>query len=986
MSLAIAQNKQVSGTVTDETGEPVIGASVIAKGTTTGTVTDLDGKFSFSVPGNVSTLVVRYLGYVETEAPASTDVRILLKSDAKALDEVIITGYGVTRKVAFTGSAQVVDSKTIEKTTDADPIRSLQGSVAGFQMTAETGQPGGFNSVLIRGLGSINSGTQPLYVIDGVPITTGKFGMRYTENATLNPLSGLNSNDIEAISILKDATATSIYGARAANGVIVITTKSGKSAKTKVNFKAKMGTSMLPERNEYRMLNAADWYDFINHMAYNSGWLDELNLEEAKSMVSDPDWFGINADPNADTDWYKAVTRTGITQDYNVDITGGDEKTKFFISGGYYDETGIVIGKDLKRFSGRMNLENKVNQYITIGVNAFASYQNMNYGAGGGYYSDPITQALMQLPVQPIYNEDGSWNMDTDNGYNPVAQRSEKGDKSTAKQYKAIVSPWLKVNFLKDFTFISKYGMDFYNTKEFGLWSMLQPQGNDMGMLGEEGNTYETLWTWTNTLNWIKSLGVNHVNLLLGQEMQYANEDEAYLAASNYPTDEVITIENAATPSDAATSIANYALSSVFLNAEYDYDNKYYLSASLRRDGSSRVGENERWGTFWSVGAKYRIINESFMESIKKQISNLTLRASYGTAGNQDIDWYKARGLYGFGYNYLNNPGMIPTQIANPNLTWEKANKFNTGIELGLFNKVSIDVDYYNNLTTSMLFEVPLSRTTGFPSTMRNVGEMKNSGIEAIITYNAISNKDLQWNLSLNITKNKNEIVKLSTDKPIEGTYTIREVGYPYYTFKMNEYAGVDPETGEQLWYKGEEGTETTTNYNEAGKRYLGEADPKFYGGFSSDLKFRDFDFSFLFSYSIGGKVYNSAARYDENIGNPWGNTTEYVYKNMWKEPGDVTRVPAPVYGAVTSHSSRFLMDGSYIKLQNIQLGYNLPKNIAEQIKLGGVRLYVSAENLKTWALGDDFRGISPEAAADGILWWNYPMSRKIMFGLNINF
>jgi TonB-linked SusC/RagA family outer membrane protein len=987
--VAIAQNTQAaSGVVLDETGEPVIGASVVAKGNVAmGTVTDMDGRFVLNVPGSEKTLIIKYLGMQTQEVAAAPNVRVVLLSDVKALEEIVITGYGVTRKVAFTGSAQTVDGKTITKTTDADPIRSLQGSVAGLQMNAETGQPGGYNSVLIRGLGSFNSGTQPLYVIDGVPITTGKQGIRKEEEATINPLSGLNSNDIESISVLKDATATAIYGARAANGVVVITTKSGKSGNTKVNFSAKIGAATLPKRGEYRMLNAAEWYDFQKHLLYNSGFIDELSLEKTKAFAVDPDGLGLDIDPNADTDWYKAVTRSGTTQDYNLDISGGDTKTKFFISGGYYDETGVVIGKDLQRFSGRINVENKISRFVSIGINTFASYQKMNYGAGGGYFSDPLTQSMMQLPVQPIYTKDGSWNMNTVNSYNPVAQRSEKGDKNIAKQYKAIVSPWVKVNFLNDFTFLSKYGMDYYNAKEFGLWSMLQPQGSDMNMMGEEANTYTALWTWTNTLNWMKSFGLQNINVLVGQELQKATMEEAYLAGSNYPGDNVYTVENAATPSQVSTGISNYALSSFFLNAEYDYNSKYYVSGSLRRDGSSRFGVNNKWGTFWSVGAKYRIINELFMESVKDKISNLTLRTSYGTTGNQDIDdWYKARGLYGFGYNYLKKPGMIPTQIANPDLRWEQTAKFNVGVELGLFNKISVDLEYYNNRTTDMLFEVPITMATGFATTMLNVGEMKNAGVEATVNYNAISNTDLQWDLSFNITHNKNEIVKLSTDQPIEDTYTIREVGRPYNTFKMKEYAGVDPETGKQLWYKGETGKETTDDYNEAGKRYLGEADPKVYGGFSSNLKWHDFDFSFLLNYSLGGKVYNSAARYDENINNPFGNTTEYVYKNMWKNPGDITQVPKPLYGSINSHSSRFLMDGSYIKLQNIQLGYNLPHDLVKQAKLAGVRLYVSGENLKTWALDKDFRGASPETGPDGVLWWNYPLSRKVMFGLNINF
>lgn len=431
IGLVAAQTKTITGTViSNDDGEPVIGATIVVKGNATvGTITDYDGNFTLNVPDNAKTLVISYIGMLTQEVGITSNIRVVLKSDIHQLDEIVVTGYGVTRKAAFTGSAQVVDVEVITKTTDADPIRALQGTVAGFQMSAETGQPGGFNKVLIRGLGSMNSGTEPLYVIDGVPITTGKFGMREDEEATVNPLSSLNNSDIESISILKDATATSIYGSRASNGVIVITTKKGKSGKTKVNFSAKLGVAKLPKRNDYRMLNAAEWFDFETHLLGNSGAIEKGNLQEAKKFISDPDGLGILVDPNADTDWYKEVTRDGFTQDYNLDISGGNDKLRFFVSGGYYDETSIVIGKDFQRFSGRMNIENQFNKYVSFGVNAFGSYSKMNYGAGGGYFSDPLTQAYMQLPVQPVHNPDGSWNMDTDNGYNPVAQRSKYGDK-----------------------------------------------------------------------------------------------------------------------------------------------------------------------------------------------------------------------------------------------------------------------------------------------------------------------------------------------------------------------------------------------------------------------------------------------------------------------------------------------------------------------------------------------------------------------------
>ena len=986
IGLATAQNLQVTGNVTSaDDNEPVIGASIIVKGTATGTVTDFDGNFTLEVPSNSKVLVISYIGMKSQEVKAGRNLRIVMEPDMQALDEVVVTGYGVTRKAAFTGSAQVVDNKVITKTTNADPIQSLSGSVAGLQLSSDTGQPGGFNSVMIRGLSSFNSGTQPLYVVDGMPITSGKQGMRSDEDATINPLATLNPNDIESVSVLKDATATSIYGARAANGVVVITTKQGKAGKTKFNFSTKVGTSSLQSIGDYRHLGRDNWYDYISIMAKNNGYVDETGVEAGKAFAMDADGLGLSPD-GSDTNWFDEVTRNGFTQEYNLDISGGTKALKYFMSAGYYDETGVVIGKDLKRYSGRLNIENTVSKYVTIGINTMGSYTKMNNGAGGGYFSDPITQAYMQLPIFSPFKEDGSYNFDTANGYNPVAQRSDNGDKNIGKQVKLTVSPWIRANY-KDFTFSSRYGLDYYNVKEFGLWSMMQPQGRDMNMLGEQGNDYTTMWTWTNTLNYIHAFEDHHVNVLLGQEAQHTTLEGSYLSGSNYPGDMVTTVENAAKPGDAATYISENAMLSYFANAEYDYKDKYYASASFRRDGSSRFGADRKWANFWSAGAKYRFATEEFMDFSSDWLTNGTIRASYGTTGNSELsNWYQALGLYGLGYNYRNEPGMIPTQVENKDLAWEKTKKFNVGAELGFFNKVSVDFDYYINTTTDMLFEVPLSFTTGFSSIMQNVGEMQNKGIELVVNYNPITTKNFRWDVTLNLTHNKNEIVALSTDNPIENPYTIREAGHPYNQFKMKEYAGVDPATGEQLYYLNETGDETTTSYNDAAKRYLGTADPDVYGGLSNNFRLYDFDFSFQLFYSLGGKVYNSAARYDENTHSLFANTTEYIYENFWREPGDITDVPAPQHGLNHSHSSRYLMDGSYLKLKTMQLGYTLPKGLLSQTPLTNVRVYVSGDNLYTWALGSDFRGLNPETSSTGIIWWNYPPARKVMFGLNVSF
>lgn len=612
-------------------------------------------------------------------------------------------------------------------------------------------------------------------------------------------------------------------------------------------------------------------------------------------------------------------------------------------------------------------------------------------GAGGGYFSDPITQAFMQSPITSVKKEDGSWNFDTVNGYNPVAQRSELGDQSLAKQYRILLSPYIQINFTPDLYFMTRGGADIYLVDEFGYWSFLQPQGSDMKGMGENSNTTRSLLSITNTLNYLKTFNEKHnVNFLLGQEAQYTYLKEAYLAGSNYPVDFLPQVSNTAVPGSASTSIDKVALASFFANAEYDYNNKYYVSGSFRMDGSSRFGSNNRWAPFWSVGAKYRISEESFMKGSSEWLNNLTIRASYGTSGNSEVggSWYAARDLFGFGYNYNGVPGMGHAQFGNPDLKWEKTQKFNVGLDFTLLKRFTVEFDYYNHRTTDMVFAVPTSYVTGLGSYYKNVGELKNSGIEASITAQIFNTSDFSWSMTLTGSHNKNEVVKLSTDNPIEGAIQITEAGRPLYQFKMKEYAGVDPETGNPMWYVGESGNETTTSYNKAGKRYLGTANPDFQGSLSSTMNFHGFDFAFQLNYSLGGKVYGDNLRYDEQIGGSFGeNFTEYVYKNRWQKPGDITDVPRlEAFGASNKASSQFLMDGDYLKIRSLTLGYTFPFKWTEKAFISRLRLYVQADNIYTFGAGN-YRGFDPSGiGANGVQWWNFPTPRNVVFGANISF
>ena len=1013
---ALAQTKVNGTVVTQLDNEPVIGASIMVVGTNEGTVTDANGRFELVMPEGKKTLRITYVGMEPLEVSARPNMRIVLADDENALSEIVVTGYGVTRKAAFTGAASTVSSKTIANKTDANPIKALDGSVSGLQLTMASGQPGAPATIFIRGRNSLNSGTQPLYVVDGVTYSSDVVGIRAEEGQEISPLANLNANDIETITVLKDATATSIYGARAANGVIVITTKKGKGGKPKVNFNAKIGWQFMPAYKHFK-------YNPAGADQYNELWAEACANEKADLGADSGvqyymDGLGLNYDAQGykdfmiwgteiytqegkTTNWLDEVTRTGFTQNYSVDVQGGGAVAgtpSYYLSLDYLKDQAIVIGKDLQRYSFRFNFEHEPSKVVKFGFNTNFVYSETNMGAGGGYFTDPITQAFMQSPLSPVYTEEGAWNFKTVNDYNPVAIRSGKGDQSLAKQYRVLFSPWVQINFMKDLHFLSRASIDAHVVDEFGFWSFMQPQGKDMRGMGEDSNNYNIHLSITNTLNYIKTFNkVHNLNVMLSQEAQKTILKQAYLAGSNYPVEDMPQVQLAATPSSARTTMDRMTLASFFGNVEYDYANKYYLSASLRADGSSRFSKDNRWGVFASVGAKYRISAEKFMEGTKNWLQNLTLRASYGSSGNSEVggSWYASRDLYGFGWNYNSQPGMAYEQMGNNDLKWERTKKFNIGLDATLFGRFNLEFDYYVHNTTDMVFAVPASYAMGLTSYYKNIGELQNKGIEFTLGVNILKNKDWNWNVTLTGSHNKNVVKKLSTDMPIEGTYQTTEVGYPIYQFKMKEYAGVDSETGEPMWYLNETGSETTKDYNAAAKRYVGDANPSFLGSFTNNLNWKGIDFSFQLNYSFGRKIYGNSLRYDEQIGGSFGqNFTQYVYDNRWKQPGDITDVPRlnAGYGLGTestlanSHSSRYLMDGNYVKLRNITLGYTFPSEWTEKFYVSRLRVYVQADNLYTWGC-KNYRGFDPSSVgANGVQWWNFPQSRNVVFGVNVSF
>ena len=911
-------------------------------------------------------------------------VKVVLKSDAEVLDEVVVTGYGVQRKASFTGAASIVGEEAIAKKNDANFVKVLEGSVPGVQMNNSTSMPGVWGSVYIRGRASLNSGTQPLYVIDGMPVNSDTDAMSTSDNNMVDPMSSINPADIESITVLKDAAATAIYGSRAANGVIVVTTKKGSEGKFNLNLDIKQGFVSMGNNN-MDFANAEESMKLFTDglTAYQGGdWQENYNY------LAD-NYFGW--DRKTSTDWMDAITRKGYYQDYNLSAQGRNGNTGYYVSLGYLNTDGLIIGSDMERFSGRMNLDSKF-KWATIGVNTSYSYSTQNGFSlsTGGSMSSPLTAAISsQTPMDPVYDSEGNYN--NINMYNPVALMDEDaGELNENKMQTINLNPYLQVDFGLGIYAKTTLGVNLTDLRQYQYWSALyNPQAMDYNGLGQQYNSRNTVVTWNNVVGWNHKFADKHdVSVMLGQEMQKKSYFYEYYAKSDFPFADsgMRDLTTAGTEQGSEYYKKEARLASYFMDAHYSYADKYYLSGSYRRDGSSVFGSDTRWGNFWSVGGKWRISGEDFLNG-NNVITNATLRASYGTVGNQDIDWYAARGFYGAGYNYNQMPGMIPVSISNQELTWEVSKKFDIGFDLSLWHRLHFTFDFYNEITSDALFQVPLSMTTGMAETYKNIGKIRNHGIEFSVNANILQTKDWTWSAYANLTWNENEVVKLSTDEPIEYTFQIIEEGRPYTQFKMKEYAGVDRETGKPLWYLNETGNETTSDYNAAAKRYVGDADPNVLGGFGTNLRWKDIDFGLSFNYRLGGKVYDSGAAFT-GFGMAFRTPLKDVALNSWTEENKDAKYPQYIYSDpynATSTSSRFLYSGNYLRISNLTLGYTLPKKWTTKILIQRLRAYISVDNLYTFT-ASDFVGYNPETSANGVIAWQYPATRTFIGGIQLTF
>ena len=978
------QTGKIKGTIVDsKTGEPVIGASVKVKGTKLAAVTDLNGEFELNTHAN-ATLQISYVGFKETEVKASNGMKISLEEDTEALEEVVVVGYGTQKKESLTGAMANIKGEKLKDITSATVENMLNGKVSGVYVAPGSGRPGSTGAIIIRGQTSINGATAPLWVVDGVIVG--------------NSAGDLNPDDIETMTVLKDAASTAIYGSEGANGVVVVTTKQAKHEKMSISLSAKAGLSTL-NRGNLEMMDGAEFYDYYKSFQ---------NVES----VNFPRW---NEDlRNSNFDWFKLAKKTGSTQDYNLTLNGGSQNIQSMFTLGYFKEEGAVKGYDMNRYSTRIKVVYKPYEWLTIKPNISGSRTNdkdKQYSVGAMY---------SMMPWDSPYDENGNlvpnyyagWvNSKATNYLNDLAA----GNYSTSTTYDLAggldfdikIAPWL--------TFSSVNNYSYYNSQTHGYYDPKSSSGEGVNGRTTEYNYTSTRRYTNQLLRFKKSWGKHNVNALLAYEFN----DYEMKYTDVYATGFISGFEDfmtAAKPEMANGYRTAWAKQSYFTQWRYDYDSRYYGELSLRRDGRSNFGSNNRYGNFFSVSGAWNINNESWFKA--DWVDQLKLRAAFGSVGNVPTSLYPSYSLYSVGATYNENPGALISQIGNKDLTWEKTYTTGVGVDASFWqNRLHATLDYYIKNTSNILYQVPVTGLVGVTSIWKNIGKMRNTGIELTVGGDIIRTKDLTWNVTANISHNSNELRDLYKQRDANGNYVVKpvlisdgtsiagtaqrilEIGEPVDTYYMKEWAGVNPEDGKPQWYMDDaNGNKVVTDsYSKASYYKCGKASPDVYGSFSTSLFYKNFDLQANFGYSLGGQIYSYYRQEFDSDGAYAGDRNQMKLQkgwSRWEKPGDIATHPRAMYNNQDKGnlaSSRYLESSDYLKLRSLTLGYNFD---LKKYGIQTLRLSVSGENLFTIT---DYSGVDPELPAGtndkGVLSVTstggtsvYPAVRKFMLGVNLTF
>ncbi len=980
-----AQERTVTGKVTSaEDGSPLPGVNVVLKGTSVGTVTDVTGNYRINVPSDGGTLIFSFIGLttVETGVGARSVIDAQLAADITQLSEVVVTGYAPTLKREFSGSSASVSAKDIEKLPVLSANQAIQGQASGVFVTSNSGTPGGGISVRVRGQSSINASNEPLYVIDGVPVIAGNITQDGFGGQTENALAGLNPQDIQSIEVLKDASSTAIYGARAANGVVLITTKRGQAGKTKINVNVTQGVA--EETNRIRMLTAEE-HIAIRTEAFNNDFADGLITQTARDN-------GIAALNNAwdgsSTDWLDEVFRKARLEEYLVTASGGDEKTRYFISGGYRKEEGVILGSSVERITGRFNIDHNASDKLSFGTSiGISNFLNKRIGNDNNIYGI-LSAAILTPSTIPVYDDQGNFT-DALPGFGTNAIQEATIVRANNNTLKAVGNLYVDYKIIEGLNFKTDFSYDFNTITE----DFYAPASSAQGAPSNGYGNYNYRRVGTSiiepTLRYSKNINNTHsISAVIGSTFQNRQQFQNRSDGLNYGRESLTYVTSAAEIIDGSSFALQYRFySPLFTRLNYAYKGKYLASASFRRDGSSRFGKNNRFGNFYAVSAGWNFSDESFLDGLT-WLDLGKLRASYGVTGNDAFADFRYAGSWASA-NYQDDPALAPNNIANNDLKWEETSTLDIGLELAMFNnRVNINLGYFNRQTKDLLFQAPVPETTGFTSFWSNDGEIENKGFELdITTVNVNTSWGLKWTTTANITKMENKVLRLPNKQPVQqGFASVYLEGQPLNSFYAYKFLGVDPATGNSIF----EDVNRDGVVNASDITIVGDHAPDYLGGFTNTITYKGITLDIFFQFVTGVDIYNNTHQFGAQPGNGFGIDARIL--DRWQQPGDITHIPkaSNSAGLNGADNSRFIDDGSYLRLKNIALAYDLPSSIVNKAKLRSARIFFNATNILTFTR---YQGFDPEVStfgntstAAGTDFLTFPQNKMYTVGLNIGF
>ena len=957
----LAQAYLVKGNVTAKVGnEPLIGVTVLQKGSTNGVVTDMDGNYVIQIRGGEATLVFSYIGMKSQEFKVNSKTNVLnvvMRDDSQLMDEVVVVAYGVRKKGTIAGSVSTVKSEKLENVPSASFDQALQGQTPGMMVMSNSGEPSAPAKFQIRGTNSINSGTEPLYILDGVPISSSDFN-------TISP------SDIESVSVLKDASSTSIYGARAANGVVVVTTKRGRAMeKPQIVFRSQIGLSSIAHGN-WNLMNTEERIQFEKEVGFDHG----QDYESLRKI---------------DINWLDEVFRqNALLQNYDLSVSSATDKLNYFVSGSFYDQEGIALSSDFRRYNLRANADVKAAHWLKVGTNSMIAYEEVQQAPEGGYNTvTPISAAHFMLPYWNPYRKDGSVASAKDGSWKGLNENPLEWvlyNKGLNKKYKALSVFYAEVTPIKNLVIRSQFGVDYTHStgESYSLPSYIS--NNGLGSVGR--NSYDMLsLTITNTANYRWTMNdIHSFNVMLGQEGVDFKNESFDVITKGQNNDMLTNLSSGTWASAWGNSSTAYGMMSFFMRGEYDFNDRIYADFSVRADASSRFGKDNRWGAFWSVGLMWNVKKEKFLKNYD-WLTNAQIAVSTGTSGNSTIPDFDHIELVGGGAGYMNQSGLTTISQGNENLGWEKTWSNNLAFHLGFQNRYNVDLEFYHKRTSNLLMSVPQSYVNnGYGFYWDNVGTIVNSGVELSGNFDVIRTKDFSWNLNANVSYNHNEIKELYngvTEFENSNSGTKFVVGHSIGEFYTNRFAGVNPANGDALWY--DKNGEITNVYRESDKVMIGKSYiAPWQGGFGTTLSWKGLSLSAQFSWVADRWMINNDRYFEESNGlfTIYNQSKRLLY-DRWKKPGDITDIPR--YGVTPYLDSRFLENASFLRLKNISLSYTLPKSWMQKTHfIGNARIYAQGQNLLTFT---GFSGLDPESSFN-VYKAQYPMSRQFSFGVELSF